>query len=147
MSSRMIYKWRIIKMIKKIIILILSLVSFPIYSNDRLPKKILPNVLGSISIEENEIIFTLEGALFSHPYYIVDYELSFEVCDECIKVYISLLYTTRKPKKTIGTKNEESGKFEIRIPRERKLKSSNLLFFYKDYNKRITELPIKQNIN
>lgn len=134
-------------MIRKILTLILSLLSFPIYSSDRVPKKILPNVLGSILVKETEVVFTVDGVLFSYPYYIVDYELSFEESDECTKVYISLLFTTRKTKKTIGTKNGESGKLEIRIPREGNLKFSNLLFFYKDYNKRVTELPIKQNIN
>ncbi len=129
-------------MIKKIITFLLSLISFSFCSANTSPKGILPNVIGHIRMEENEIVFIFEGALFSYPYYVVDYELSFEDCDGCTKVYISLLYTTHKTKETIGTKNEETGELEIRIPREGKLKSSNLLFFSKHY-KKVIELPVK----
>ena len=85
---------------RKIIFLILILSAFPSYS-----KNILPNVQGTIRIEDAELIFTLESVLFSYPFYITGYE--------------------------------------IRIPREGKLKSSNLLFLYKD-DKRITELTVEK---
>ena len=123
---------------RKIFFLILTLSAFPSYS-----KNILPNVQGTIRIEDAELIFTLESVLFSYPFYITGYEISFEECDAYTKVYISLLFTNYKTKKTIGVKNEKTGKYEIRIPREGKLKSSNLLFLYKD-DKRITELTVEK---
>ena len=120
---------------RKIIFLILTLSAFPSYS-----KNILPNVQGTVHIEDTELIFTLERVLFSYPFYITGYEITFEEYDEYTKVYISLLFTNLKTKKTIDVK---TGKYEIRIPREGKLKSSNLLFFYKD-DKGITELAVEK---
>ncbi|UTD02734.1 hypothetical protein HRI97_06485 [Treponema socranskii subsp. buccale] len=125
---------------RKIIFLILTLSAFPSYS-----KNILPNVQGTVRIEDTELIFTLERVLFSYPFYITGYEITFEEYDKYTKVYISLLFTNLKTKKTINVKNEKTGKYEIRIPREGKLKSSNLLFFYKD-DKGITELAVEKTV-
>ena len=119
--------------------MILTLSAFPSYS-----KNILPNVQGTVRIEDTELIFTLERVLFSYPFYITGYEITFEEYDEYTKVYISLLFTNYK-KKTINVKNEKTGKYEIRIPREGKLKSLNLLFFYKD-DKGITDLAVEKTV-
>ena len=127
-------------MTKKIMIFILSFFSFPIFS-----KNILPNVQGNIRIDDTEIIFTFERLLFSYPFYITGYEIYFDESSECTKVYISFIFTNFKTKKRIDVKNEKTGKREIRIQRTGKLKSSNLLFFYKDTN-RITELTVVKNI-
>ena len=81
--------------------------------------------------------------LFSYTFYITDYEITFEEYNKCTKVYISLLFTNFKTKKRIDIKNDKTGKREIKIPRIGKLKSSNLLFFYKD-DKNITELTVEK---
>ena len=60
-------------MSKKIISLVLSLLAFPSYS-----KNILPNVQGSIRVEDTELIFVVERVLFSYPFYITGYEITFE---------------------------------------------------------------------
>ena len=102
---------------RKIIFLILTLSAFPSYS-----KNILPNVQGTIRIEDAELIFTLESVLFSYPFYITGYEITFEEYDKYTKVYISLLFTNLKTKKTIDVKNEKTGKYEIRNTARRKIK-------------------------
>ena len=121
-------------MFKKIITVILCLLTFPVYS-----KNILPNVQGRIHLDGNRLIFSLDRLLYSYSFYITGYELSFENDNECTKVYISLLYTNHKSKKRIDSINKETGKREIIIPWDEKLNSLNLLFFYKD-SERITEL-------
>jgi len=125
-------------MSKKIISLVLSLLAFPSYS-----KNILPNVQGSIRVEDTELIFVVERVLFSYPFYITGYEITFEDYNEYTKVYISLLFTNLKTKKRIDIKNDKTGNREIKIPRTGKLQSPNLLFFYKD-DKNITELAIEK---
>ncbi len=123
-------------MIKKIIFFILIFFSLPIYS-----KNILPNVEGYIRLEDDEIVFILEGLLFSAPFYINDYEIEYECDSEFTKVYISFIFSNFKTKKRIDYINEKTGKREVKIPRTGELKFSNVLFFYKDRN-HITELKV-----
>ncbi len=123
-------------MLKKIFSIIFCVLSVPCYSKNKLPV-----VYGTISLDADKIVFTIEQIGFSGPVYVTDYNLFFDENNGIKNVYITLYFTIRKSKKNLLIDNVKNGKKEIIIPRNDELKSENLMFFYKD-DSNIIELPI-----
>lgn len=123
-------------MLKKIISIIFCILSFPCYSKNK-----LPNVYGTITLDIDKIILTIEQIGFSGPVYVTDYDLFVDDNNGIKNVYITVYFTVRKSNKNLLVENSITGKKELIISRSEELKSSNLLFYYKDDNS-IIELPI-----
>ena len=124
-------------MFKKFLILFFVFLTIPCYSG------VLPNVEGSVRLEETEVVFTVERLLFSAPFYITAYKISYEKDEDVTNVYVSFFFSIFKTKKRIDSTNEKTGKTEVRIPRTKELQAEKLRFFYRDANG-IREMRIEE---